>query len=242
MLDNSKEFWEKQWEEKIEVYLKALPRTGYFIRWLIKKNNLKNPKILEIAGGSCRDSRFLANLGFYTVGSDYEPKLLEYLKNRFSDDPLYYSTEDAFNMTFEDSSFDLTFHNGFIICFDKNRDVKNIITEQLRVTSKFAVMLTHNLENSELREQFSDRIAKDKLYDIRFYDKGELLDILSQIGISKKQITFYKFGGYFDGFFRKRIKRIIPNIFYKFSYKFVPYLYQWQKWENTERIVCLIKK
>jgi len=48
-------FWSDAWVRHIESYLAAPPRCGI---WLMT-NYGKNHSILECAGGSCRDSRYL---------------------------------------------------------------------------------------------------------------------------------------------------------------------------------------
>ena len=103
MLDNTEKFWEKSWIEHIDDYLNAIPRAGILIENYFKDVD----SVLEIAGGSCRDSRYLANNGFKATGSDFDEKTLQYLREkRFTNDRLNYSKEDAFNLTFQDNSFD----------------------------------------------------------------------------------------------------------------------------------------
>jgi len=237
MLNTTQKFWEKSWVIHIEEYLNTTPRAGIFIQ-----NYFKNVKsILEIAGGSCRDSRYLANYGFDATGSDFDENTLEYLQTeRFPNDKLKYSKEDAFSLTFNDNSFDLVFHNGFFIYFD-NQKIINMLKEQARVSKKFIVVFIHNINNKQLIKIFDEKAKEDDLYKIRFFDENELSLIIKKSGIDYKNIKIMKFGGKSDAFYNKKLKNIIPNILYTFRKYLIPKLYQFQKWDNTERICCIIE-
>jgi len=167
MLDNTEKFWEKSW---IEKYFKDLD------------------SVLEIAGGSCRDSGYLSSSGFKATGSDFDEKTLQYIQEeRFPNERLNYLKEDAFNLTFKEKS-------------------KN-----------------------------------DDLYKIRFFDKNEIINIIEDSDIKYKSIKVIKFGGIFDRFYNKRLKKVVPNIFYPFRKSLIPKLYQLQKWKNTERVCCIVE-
>jgi len=237
MINNTKKFWQESWIQHIESYLKAIPRAGIFISNYFTTSK----KVLEIAGGSCRDSRYLANSGFDATGSDFDENTLTYLQEeRFPNDKLNYSREDAFGFTFEDSSFDLVFHNGFFIYFN-NQEINNMLKEQERVSKKYIVMFVHNVENKTLVKTFDEKSKKDDLYKIRFFDKYEIEQIIKKSGIDYKNIKILKFGGFFDVFYKKFLKNKIPNILYPISRYIIPKMYQFQKWENTERICCVVE-
>lgn len=237
MSNNTEKFWEESWIKHIETYLDTTPRAGIFIENYFRNTN----KILEIAGGSCRDSRYLANERFDATGSDFDEKTLQYLeKERFPNDILKYSKEDAFNLTFVNNNFDLVFHNGFFIYFD-NKSLNLMLLEQGRVAKKHIVIFVHNKQNNNLVRSFREKSEKDDLYKIRFFDKAEIINIVQNSGIKYKKIKVRKFGGFFDVFYKKRLKKIVPNILYPFRKLLIPKLYQLQKWENTERICCVIE-
>ena len=238
MLENTEKFWEESWIQHINGYLRATPRAGIFL-----SNYFKNiTSVLEIAGGSCRDSRYLANHGYQAVGSDFDEKTLQYLQEqRFPNDKLKYSKEDAFNLTFQENKFDLVFHNGFFILFDENSALVTMLKEQERVTNKYIVIFVHNKENKNLIKLFKDKSKNDDLYKIRFIDKNEIVKIVKESGIKYKDIKIKKFGGFFDVFYKKRLKRVVPNILYPLRNLLIPKLYQVQKWESTERICCIIE-
>ena len=238
MLENTEKFWEESWIQHIDGYLNAVPRAGIFIVNYFK--NIHN--VLEIAGGSCRDSRYLANNEFNATGSDFDEKTLQYLQEeRFPDDRLNYSKEDAFDLTFQDNSFDLVFHNGFFVLFNENSSLKKMLKEQERVSRRYIVIFIHNIENRNLIKSFQEKSKTDDLYKIRFFDKNGITNIIEDSGIKYKSIKIMKFGGIFDRFYNKTLKRVVPNILYPFRKFLIPKLYQFQKWENTERICCIVE-
>ncbi len=238
MLDNTKKFWEESWIQHIDGYLNAVPRAGIFIAYYFKNAN----NVLEIAGGSCRDSRYLVNNGFSATGSDFDEKTLKYLQEeRFPNDRLNYSQEDAFGLTFKENEFDLVFHNGFFILFDENSSLDKMLKEQERVSNQYIVIFIHNIENKKLIKTFEVKSKEDNLYKIRFFDKNEIIDIVKNSGIKYKSIKVVKFGGIFDRFYNKTLKQVIPNILYPFRKFLIPKLYQLQKWEDTERICCVVE-
>ena len=237
-MNNEKKFWQNTWQKHLDEYLKSPPRVGIFI-----KNYFKDVKsVLEIAGGSCRDSRYLAYNGYEATGSDFDEKTIKYLqKERFPNDKLKYSIEDAFRLSFKDNSFDLVFHNGFFICFNNNEDIFKMLKEQERVSRKYIVIFVHNVKNQKLKKIFKEKSKYDDLYNIRFFDKNEILQIVKDSKIKYKNIKILKFGGLVDIFYKKRIKKIVPNVMYPFSEFLVPKLCQLQKWEHTERICCVVE-
>ena len=238
MLDNTELFWEESWIKHIDGYLEAIPRTGIFIEQYFKKSR----RLLEIAGGSCRDSRHLANAGFDATGSDFDKKTLDYLqKVKFKKDILNYSNEDAFNLTFSDDEFNLVFHNGFFVLFNDDENINKMLKEQERVSSKYVVFFVHNVTNKKLVNRFKEKSKTDKLYDVRFFEKDEIVDIVKISGVKYKKIDILKFGGLVDVLYKKKLKRRVPNILYPVRKYLIPRIYQLQKWRNTERICCVIE-
>ncbi len=232
----NKTFWAESWIQHIDRYLQSAPRTGFFIHRHFK--NIKT--ILEIAGGSCRDSGYLAS-HYSVTATDFDEKTLRFLKqHRFSKNSLKYIVADAFDLCFQENSFDLVFHNGFFIYFN-DEDILKMLKEQARISKKYIVIFIHNGENEELIKKFREKAEKDKLFEIRFFNKNVIVDIVKNSGIKIKSYGIVKFGGFFDVFYKNKFKKIIPNILKPFGKYFVPYLYQLQNWEKTERICCIIE-
>lgn len=232
---SDEEWWSDAWIRHLETYLAAPPRAGHWIASQFQDDQ----KILEIAGGSCRDSRYLADIGYRAVGTDFDPRTLDYLKKRFPNSPLVMQREDAFSLSFADKSFDISFSNGFWICFTDDAKIYQLIKEQARVTSKFLVSLLHNKDNAKLVAMFNEKKSSDSLYDIRFFNRDEIARIVYASGIRYKALNFYKFGGQADMLYAKRIKRI-PNVLAPLAKYWSPRLYNYQSWSETERIACVI--
>lgn len=234
---SSESFWQNAWRRHIDVYLANPPRCGY---WLAAMFPDKKLKFIEIAGGSCRDSRYLADTGYSCIGTDFDQYTIEYLKDRFPHSSLRLFREDAFHFSFLDKSFDISFSNGFWILFSDNQQLYSLLKEQERITRRYIITLVHNATNKKLVKEFQEKAKTDQLYNIRFFQINELRTIINSSGILYKRIVFKKFGGPFDMFYSSRIKRV-PNLLKKFARHIVPRLYKFQSWESTERIACVIE-
>jgi len=231
-----KDDWYKSWQVHLEQYLKAPPRTGIFIHSYFPK--LRSS--LEIACGSSRDSIYLAKKGVKATATDYEGRIIDELKNRFNHFNLQYKQADAFNLSFADNSFEIVFHNGFFIYFSDNNKIFLMLEEQARVANTI-IFFVHNRLNNNLVKKFRELAPNDPIYDIRFFEPYEVESIVKKSNIKIKNMKIYKFGGKYDVFYSKRIKRIVPNIIYPFREYLIPRLYQLQSWEETERVCCVIR-
>ncbi len=230
-------FWEDAWVRHIEQYLAVQPRCGY---WLASAFPSRSLSIMEIAGGSCRDSRYLAERGCQAIGSDFEQRTLDYIATRFPNSPLVLQREDAFALSLRDKAIDLTFHNGFWVLFNDDHLIHKLIHEQARVTRRYMVALVHNGENQRQVDTFGMKASEDPIYDIRFFRRQELCDVISASGLTYRQLTLRKFGGPAEGWMRSKI-RGVPNPFRHLSRLMIARLYDRQSWQDTERIACVIE-
>lgn len=232
---DSPDYWTKSWASHIENYLSAPARCGI---WLNSKFQLKDLSILECAGGSCRDARYLHGLGFRAVGSDFDEKTLRYLKKRFPEEHFEMRKENAFSMSYRSNSIDIVYHNGFWIYFESDEQIKDLIKEQARVANRYLIALVHNRGNEDLVDVFSQKANFDSLYKIRFFRKQELLELVAGAGIKYKKVSFYKFGGPVDKLYAvsKRISILSPVVHW-----LVPKIYKLQPWVLTERIALVVE-
>lgn len=233
----AEDYWSDAWTRHVEAYLATAPRFGY---WLARRY----PKSLgysymEIAGGSCRDSQYLAEAGFDAVGTDFDQKTLDYLRQRFPDAEARTRREDAFAFALPDASVDVTFSNGFWVLFEDDEKVLALLKEQTRVTRRHAVFSLQNSENPGLRRQFAEKARTDNLYDIRFYGRDEIVDLMKRSGVTYKSLTLHKFGGIIDILYQPRIKGV-PNPLSGIAHHIVPALYSMFPWSRTERVVCIL--
>ena len=157
--------WNKSWQIHLEQYLKAPPRTGIYIH--VHFSKISNS--LEIACGSSRDSIYLAKKKIHATASDYEDRVIQALKKRFSYPHLKYQQADAFHLPFETNSFDMVFHNGLFILFKDNENITKMLLEQVRVSRKYVLFFVHNGLNYNLVQQFKKLAPHDPIYGIRFF-------------------------------------------------------------------------
>lgn len=233
---SAEQFWADAWTRHIESYLRAPARVGYWIRTRFGLGL----SVLELAGGSCRDSRYLAEHGVHAIGSDFDQKTLNYLGKRFPGSPLALRREDAFAINMPDHAVDLVFSNGFWVLFDDDEQLRQLAREQARVARKWMIVIAHNSRNAAETQHFADLARSDPLYDIRFFTAEEIIEIVRSAGIPYKNIKVEKFGGMPDVMFRKTLKKF-PNPLLSIAPMLVPHLYRFQGWERAERIACIVE-
>ncbi len=231
----SEKFWSQKWVSHIERYLVGVPRCGV---WLKARFGSKCHSVLECAGGSCRDSRYLFDAGFGAVGSDFDQATVDYLKKRFGESKFEIKREDAAALTCASKSFDLVFHNGFWVCFDDDSFIDKLLVEQSRVAKKYLVAIVHNGENHALVDRFSSLAKSDSIYDIRFFRREQLLDIFLRSGVRYKKVNIEKFGGFAD---------ILYDVADRYKYFtglmrwVVPRIYKFQPWGSVERLALIVE-
>lgn len=229
--------WKEKWRGLLNRYLSGKPRLGIFIH-----NYIKNiDKCIEVACGSSNDSIYLASKGLDVTASDFEDNVIKILQQKIKVDNLVYIIADAFNLPFFENSYDLVFHNGFFVLFQDNLDICKLLLEQERISKKYILLVTHNKVNSGYLSKFKQLAQNDSLYDIRFFSKAELKNIIKKSGIKYKSVKLLKFGGIADVFYKTKLRKIIPNVLYPFRNSIVPKFYQLQSWKKTVRIACLIE-
>lgn len=232
---SSEDYWSSAWVRHIEGYLNAPPRAGI---WLEKVFPDKCLTILESAGGSCRDSRYLFERGYKSLGTDFDHKTLSYIKKSRPASNFVMQREDAFNFSFHDDAFDIVFHNGFWVLFEDDEDIKKLLLEQARVCKKYLVILVHNSENTKNRELFEQKSKLDDLYKIRFFSRSELTDIIELSGLKQKKIIFKKFGSHADRLYQIEKRFTFFGFLNKF---FVPLFYTFYPWAGVERIGVIVE-
>ena len=225
-------FWEQAWVRHIEQYLRSPPRAGL---WLAARFGLRGWSVLEIAGGSCRDSRYLAEQGVAAVGSDFDRKTLDYLAARFPGSPLKLAREDASALSLADRAVDLSVHNGFWVLFPDDARVVALLREQARVTRRVLVALVHNADNPRQVSAFARKASDDPLYDIRFFRRGDLPRLVQAAGLQPRRVSIEKFGGPVDRLLA------LPGPAGRLARWGVPRLYRWLPWRHVERIALVIE-
>ncbi len=93
--------------------------------------------ILEVATGSGNLSIFLSQLGHKVVSVDNDDGVLRIAQHNSANikGEVTFKKADAFNLPFNDDSFDVCFSQGFFEHFADD-DIRELIEEQLRVSRK----------------------------------------------------------------------------------------------------------
>jgi len=226
--------WTRCWQQHLDTYLQAPPRCGY---WLYSRFPLgPKTRVLEIAGGSFRDSNFLAQQGVPVYGIDADSYVVEQVKLRLK--PTFeLLVGDAFSMPFEAKAFYLTFSNGFLVLFP-DTEIQKLLQEQARVTERWLVFLVHNAENRKLLEQFRQLAQKDPVYRIRFFNRSEVRSLVLGSGLPIISIRLLKFGGPADKLYRIS-RTFLPWLPLGIVRAVVARLYTFQPWNRVERIACV---
>ncbi len=227
--------WSKLWDQHLDRYVSTPPRTGYFVNYLFPNKK----RILELGCGSARDSKHLAEVGNDVTATDFEKSLIDKLKKRSDFSALQLQAEDCTSLSFSNKQFDLSFQNGLIGLLSEESE-KLAINEQLRVTSSVAIILVHNLNNKRLYEKFKRNKIEDAIYDVRFYDQKELIDLIRQSKYKNSKIEFKKFGGISDCFNHRLIRKCLPKRFHDYISRNLTFFYQLQPWSLTERIALIV--
>lgn len=118
---------EKGFEHNISIHRPFLDR----IAWDCPE------KLLEVGSGSGTMAAFLSFRAESVVSVDNDESVLRVAEenNRKFGGKVAFRKEDAFNLSFEDDSFDVAFSQGFLEHFS-DKEIKCLITEQLRVAKK----------------------------------------------------------------------------------------------------------
>lgn len=185
-LDRKRKKWNNITKRHIEDYFISHPKHGVKIKEILERYNLNPKRILEIGAFSAKDSRYLAleypNCEVYAV--DLSEKAVEEsrrismsmgVKNH------YILQENAFNLSFKENYFDISFHSGFYILFWDNKDILKLFKEQKRITKNFVIIFVHNKYSfiHTLIFWYLANIKKDPLYKIRRYSLKELKSIFN---------------------------------------------------------------
>jgi hypothetical protein len=226
--------WAGYWQRHLPRYLAAPPRCGRWLRW---RFDLRGSSILEIAGGSCRDSRYLHASGFDALGSDGDAETVAQAAAALAGDGFEVRAEDASHLSFAVRSFDVTFHNGFWILFADDRQIQKMLVEQMRVTRRHAVAIVHNALNRRLVARFATLATTDPLFAIRFFEPDQIRELVQPCLRAGQRLSIEKFGGVADHGYG--IQRRVPGVGAPAA-ALPPGLYRFQPWALTERIAVVI--
>lgn len=165
--------WNAEWERDFELYHTDL-RFTYILRSILRKSE---KRILEIAGGSFRDTLNISRLtDVNCIGIDSCEKCVELAQKKFPLQRDKLKVMNAFNLQFPDKYFDMSFHNGFWGFF-QDSEIRQLIKEQVRVSRDRIIAVCHNMENVKNSKSLNE--LSTLMTSLRPFSKEELLSLMS---------------------------------------------------------------
>jgi ubiquinone/menaquinone biosynthesis C-methylase UbiE len=173
---SSSKDWDSKWADIFEHYQQDL-RHAYYIQAML---DAEDRHVLEIGAGSFRDMAELRRRGVDCEGVDFSQESAQLARQQFPEFSSAIHQMSAFDMSFADKAFDVSYHNGVWVLFD-DVQIKALAVEQARITRNRMIATVHNAHNRQFVEYF-DRLKKDDpLYDIRFFEMDELSSLMREV-------------------------------------------------------------
>lgn len=170
------EDWNNIWTDNFAHYQNDT-RHAYYIDAVRRRNERK---VLEIAAGSFRDVAQLSQVGVECYGIDFSTQAVSLAQQYYPQLASRFAAMDAFNLDFADSDFDLTYHNGFWVCFD-DAAIHKLVEEQARVTRRRLIATVHNAHNKAFKAYFDSKTDTDPLFSIRFFESDEIAALMRHV-------------------------------------------------------------
>ncbi|MBE9052087.1 class I SAM-dependent methyltransferase [Nostocales cyanobacterium LEGE 11386] len=172
---NNKNYWDQEWCKIFDKYQND-PRFAHYLYAILERDE---KRILEIGAGSFRDMEKLNKWDIECYGIDFSNKSVEKAQTKFPQYRHLIIQANAFKLPFDDSFFDVSYHNGFWSCFS-NDDINSLACEQSRITKKRMIVAVHNAHNSSFVEYFNKLKVDDPLYSARFFTISEITSLLEK--------------------------------------------------------------
>lgn len=165
--------WDEKWADIFDHYQKDL-RHAYYIHAMLQADDAR---VLEIGAGSFRDMAELRRRGIDCEGVDFSAEAVDRAKHRFPDFASAIHRMSAFGMSYPDKAFDVTYHNGFWVLFS-DAQIKELAAEQARISRGRMIATVHNAHNKQFFDYFERKKVEDPLYDIRFFEFDEVVELM----------------------------------------------------------------
>ena len=140
----------------------------------ITSTGRKSKEILEVGSGSGALSVFLSHLGYKVISVDNDEGVLNIAKKNsaYLNGKVTFQKADAYNLPFNNDSFDLCFSQGFFEHF-QDEHIRKLLKEQLRVAKVIIFSIP------------TFWYPKQDFGDERLMKKEECLEILSPFNLEK---------------------------------------------------------
>jgi len=191
---NTKEEWDQKWEAIFDHYQQDL-RHAYYINAVLNPNE---KRLIELAAGNFRDTAALNMMNIDCYGADYSSNAVLLAKKQFPKIAGKFSEQNAFNTDFPDKSYDLSFHNGFWVCFADDNSILKLMQEQARITKHRIIATVHNAHNRQFVEYFDKMKQNDPLYMIRFFEMSEITELMKRVVKNVKIVPVGKRKMYYE--------------------------------------------
>jgi len=189
----SQQEWDEKWPGIFDHYQYDI-RNAHYINAILNPNE---KKLLEIAAGSFRDAGALNKWGLECYGADFSTKSVELAKKQFPDWAEKISQQNAFEFSFEDKAFDLSYSNGFWGYFYDD-DILKLVKEQARITRYRIIATVHNAHNKQFVDYFDRLKQNDPLYKLRFFEMAEITELMKSVAKNVKIIPVGKGKKYYE--------------------------------------------
>jgi len=165
--------WE-QYYKKRPLSLERYINNIWAHKLLLTEVASSGQNILEVATGTGSLGIFLSHLGYNVVSVDKNDSVLKFAQHNNANfkGGVTFKKADAFNLPFDDDSFDVCFSQGFFEHFADD-DIRKLLSEQLRVSRKVLFSVPSFWYP---RQDFGDE---------RLMKKEEWLRILSEFNLEK---------------------------------------------------------
>jgi len=206
--------WENFWSRNRNIK-DVYPTSRCLVDNLIAVTDFNNKKVLEVGGGSGRDSIRIKTLGGDVYVLDYAESSLKTIKEQIveEDITLKLIKGDAFKLPFKDNSFDIVFHQGLIEHF---RNPEIILRENVRVLKSGGLILVDAPQRYHLYTLLKHILIFFNRWFAGWeteYSIKELENMLKNEGV-KKIISVYG-----DWMSPSILYRILREIFFKIGIK-----------------------
>jgi len=148
----------------------------------------KSGRCLEVGCGTARLSRFLARLGYRSVGMDYEPAAIALARCRVEVDGLDVTLllGDAFSLPFATGSFDVVLSTGLLEHF---ADPSPIVVEMTRVLKPGGLFYSDIVPKkfALMRSLQTVKLRRCEFWERRF-NRAQIEALLRDSGLSVKRV------------------------------------------------------
>jgi len=212
---NTQEFWQTTWQKHSKSYARTIALQAYHLSFILRP---QDHHLLEIGAGSFRDTARLNHWGYNCTGCDFSHEAVRLAQGNFPSYAEKLLVQDAAHLQFADKSFDVSFHSGFFGYFEDTALLNQLVYEQVRVTRNRIVCTVHNKLNTALHTGFADKAREDRLFDIRFFEPQEVVDLLQPYCT---RVEVFPYGSaHFNRLIKLLCNRVLLKELYKLSYRF----------------------